>query len=500
MRSDFQAKQIADRFDKLTLLRLINVCESFISESAELADSTGFSDQWSNFSGIAPEALAHIARHPLTYAWVFTAETILKNGIHERYPAAHPARHLRDFSRLMLSWATHLPDGASGSLSVPGRRATQLSYGDYILCSDELVDTSDFTWHRDGERLRIGTPESPVFECDVNFNETHFVNAGWRLVTTPTAGAIKIDYWTPEYLRNSSETSGDLIAPIRTAMQELDPRVCSFVEDTARCMSPQSARSTWISGLLRVPAEGINPAILVELACRDLVERMVILNSVDQFVGAQSTGSDFHSAFVEVAARRLASRLLDQEAPASVQQEREWLALLGRLTQFESGLALLEDLGEELASASTAPQTISTDPVLQLPLPAGLFSDLPDDLRLRKTRRASAFTIDDFSAIDALAELSRSDLERLWSVVCADVSPGEDKTFLVAITAYLMRRFEVSAGAFLHCLDFDADVEEYWHLLAFALRHLQRYDDFDRIMFNNLRDASLLDHLSEYKQ
>ncbi|HEU4710005.1 MAG TPA: hypothetical protein VFS76_00495 [Pyrinomonadaceae bacterium] len=508
MRSDFQAKQIADRFDKLTLLRLINVCESFIDDSAELADSTGFSDLWVNFSGIAPEALARIARHPLTYAWVFTAETLLKNGIHQRYPEAHPARHLKDFSRLLLSWATHLPDGASGALSVPGRRATQLSYGDYILCSEELVDLGDFTWKRDGERLRIGPAGSPIFECDVDFKQIHAVNAGCNLVTTPTAGRLKIDYWTPEYLRNSSEVPGDLeprIAQIEIAMKELDPRLCSFVEDTARCISPPSARSRWISGLLRVPAEGIDAAMLVGLACRDSVERMMILHSVDQFVGAQSAGSDFHSAFVEVAARRLASRLLDHELLTSVPQENEWLALRGRLTQFEPGITLLEDLGEEVTSApsgaTTIPTTVPTNPVLQLPLPSLLFPDLPDELKLRKTRRGSAFTIDDFSAIDALADRSPSDLVRLWSELREDVSTRrEDQAFLLGVTAYVMRRFDYSAGAFLRCLDFDADVEEYWHLLAFALRHLQHYDDFDRIMFNNLRDPSLLDHLSQYKR
>lgn len=502
MRSDFQAKQIADRFDKLTLLRLINVCESFIDESAELAKSTGFSDLWANFSGIAPEALARIARHPLTYAWVFTGETLLKNGIHQRYPEAHPARHLKDFNRLLLSWATHLPDGACGSLSVPGRRAMQLSYGDYILCSDELVDVSDFTWKREGDRLRIGPPESPVFECDVDFKEIHFVNAGWNLVTTPTAGALKIDYWTPEYFRNSSDDLEPRITRIEIAMKELDPRLRSFVEDTARGISPQTARSRWISGLLRVPVEGIDVAMLVELACRDFVERTMILHSVDQFVGARSAGSDFHSAFVEVAAQRLAARLLDGESPASVQQENEWLALRGRLMQVESGLTLLEDLGEELTTERVAPTKISkTNPVLQLPLATALFPDLSDELKLRKTRRGSAFTIDDFSAMDALADRSPSDLVRLWSELRKDVSTaGEDQTFLLGVTAYVMRRFDYSAGAFLRCLDFDADVEEYWHLLAFALRHLHHYDDFDQIMFNNLRDPSLLDHLSQYKR
>lgn len=504
MSADFQARPIVDRFDKLLLLRLIQACETLISESTELTEATGFSDLWAAAKGIAPQGLARVSQHPLAHAWVSTTETLLKHGIHTRYPLAHPTRHLKDFSRLVLSWATHLPDGVSGRLSVPGRRATQLAFGDFVLCREDVVDTHTFIWSREGGVIRIGPAGQPVMECGVDFKEIQVLSPGWALLKNPRVGQIRIDVWTSEYLRNCPEV---LIRPeliersIEAVLLELDPQLRSLIESACRCVSPDSPDSTWTSGLLRMPREGMNAALLMELVCRDLIQRLMILNAIDQLVGAESAGSDFHSVFVELAARRLAYRLLKQEtAPFDQEEQETWGALRDILRQSETGTALLSELGEEPGNPTISRQNGPRNSVLHLPIPTEFFSDLPANLTLRKTRRGSAFSIDDFSAIDALSKFSPADVEQLWRLLSKDLSqPGEVTTFLIAITAYILGRFDCSAGAFLRCLDFDADVEEYWHLLAFTLRHLKHYAEFDQVMFTNLRSPDLLQQLSKYK-
>jgi tetratricopeptide (TPR) repeat protein len=244
----------------------------------------------------------------------------------------------------------------------------------------------------------------------------------------------------------------------------------------------------------------MSEAAFVELACLDLVERLVALSSIDQLVGPQSVGSDFHSAFVKLAARRLAHGLLGRELLPRDEEESTWTAMREVLSRSEPGCAVLRELGEQFECASAHDQNSTEDSVIRLPMPADFPANIGGELTLRKTRRRSAFTIDDFSAIDALSKIPREDLVRLWRILCRSSPPAnEPAACLIAITAYALGRFDDSVAALLRCLEFDLDVEEYWHLLAFVLRHLARYREFDEIMFGNRREASLLRDLASYE-
>lgn len=111
--------------------------------------------------------------------------------------------------------------------------------------------------------------------------------------------------------------------------------------------------------------------------------------------------------------------------------------------------------------------------------------DLGHSLRLRKTRRAERERVEDWSAIDALAARSDTNVEELLRE-----SDDEASAYLAAICAYRLGRFETCVEMLCSCLRADDDVEEYWHLLAFAKRHLGHYDAFERIVFRRERNPA----------
>jgi hypothetical protein len=102
-------------------------------------------------------------------------------------------------------------------------------------------------------------------------------------------------------------------------------------------------------------------------------------------------------------------------------------------------------------------------------------------LTLRKTRRGDHGRVEDWSAIDTLAPLPDAVVELFMR---SSVSPSEEgAAYLAAICAYRLGRFEESRGALARCIAIDDTVEEYWHMLAFAERHLGHYDRFERLVF-----------------
>lgn len=102
-------------------------------------------------------------------------------------------------------------------------------------------------------------------------------------------------------------------------------------------------------------------------------------------------------------------------------------------------------------------------------------------LTLRKTRSGDHGRVEDWSAIDTLAPLSDAIVESL-ARSCGSASE-EGAAYLAAVCAYRLGRFEESRGALARCIAIDGTVEEYWHLLAFAERHLGHYDRFERLVF-----------------
>jgi hypothetical protein len=200
--------------------------------------------------------------------------------------------------------------------------------------------------------------------------------------------------------------------------------------------------------------------------------------------------------FAGLAMRRLAARLLGEspEAALDAARSRLWSALVARLANSEAGQAVLAELGEMVSAPllSSAPaHTSGTKSVLELPLDTATVDEIGQPLGLNKTRRGAQFAVNDYTAINALSEVPEASLRRLFHHAAA-IAQSEEAAYLAAIAAYVLREFQACADALLRCIEFDPDVEEYWHILAFALRYLGNYAECERIMFDSDRDRELV--------
>ena len=111
------ALRTRDRHEKLLLLRMIEVCDAIVERAPELAKATGFVDMWSAAATMTPVSLL-ASGQPLVDAWVGTAERLVRFGILERYPHAHPARHLKACSRVLLSSRAEPRERTGGEFNI----------------------------------------------------------------------------------------------------------------------------------------------------------------------------------------------------------------------------------------------------------------------------------------------------------------------------------------------------------------------------------------------
>src|SRR5262249_201257 len=151
--------------------------------------------------------------------------------------------------------------------------------------------------------------------------------------------------------------------------------------------------------------------------------------------------------FVNASARRLASRLLDRlpDFDRDDVSTRSWSVILSQLRQSEIGHKLLEQLGEEMASAATP---LSDHSLLYAPEKTDS-GDWPLSTRLllRKTRRESACSIDDFSLVDHFTHLDAIRREKYLRDCRNGLLDAEWKAYSLAAAAYAAGEFHLSVGA-----------------------------------------------------
>lgn len=492
-----RAPAIAARFDKLLILRLSQICRIVIGDAPRLADRTGFAHLWSLAGGLSASGLALAARQPLVCAWVSSLEEMVRNGIHERYPDAHPSRHLKDFARLSLSWASHLPEGCGSRFHMAGRQAVQLDFGNVILFGGDQGRNDTLVWRTRGGTLRIERNGVCILEgpCG-DAGEIRVYDPAWRLFQVPRVDAIRVDHWTPEFHRNCRppEPVPPLERDLEDAYKSLEPNSRSLVASVSNTVSCARRGTRWIAGLLRCPAAGLSGFELVELACGDLVGRLLAQTTMCHVLGPPGLiGADLQKRIVDLTAWRMAKRLtgLGRAIDADVEKSRLWDAIMSRLRATPEAVEFFKTLGEPEVGG----QGLFTDgrDVLHMPAIAwgGQMEPFPP-LNLHKTRRAAAFTIDDFTALNAVSGLSTAALERILSTSDPDGEEPEASALRRALAAYALGRFDLSAVSLLRCLELDADVEEYWHLLAFSIRRLRMSREFDDIMLSGRREMNLV--------
>jgi hypothetical protein len=243
--------------------------------------------------------------------------------------------------------------------------------------------------------------------------------------------------------------------------------------------------------VLSVPGTArLTPRELVDLACVDLVNRFLHMVSASGAAGVP------RPVRLELA-RRLAAQLHGEsgEGISDPPISGHWDRVASKL-QFTDGVNLFGDADPVGASVEAHPiddRMMNTE--LTLPLRDMDVPEVPRPLVLKKTRRSSAMDVNDFIPLNALSYVPESVLRDVLDEAIAVERASEGAAYLAAAAAYVLGEFELCVRSLARCIRFDADVEEYWHLLAFALRFLKRLDHFNAIMFGGVRSAEILDSL-----
>jgi len=224
---------------------------------------------------------------------------------------------------------------------------------------------------------------------------------------------------------------------------------------------------------------------VTELACRDLVARLLTAVPLDSVPGG---GPAARRLWTEVLAPRLARRCRGQPPGDESPQRAEWIR---RLAGSEVGCEVLQALGETVESTEaehpsrgrrgTPAEEAASRRTLPLP-PQLLRSVGGPAVALFKSRPDHRHHRLDWSLLDRLSRIPEPVLEVMEHDLQPLATGGEEDAWAHAVLAYRLGSFSVCLEALARCLEFDSQVEEYWFLAAFSLRHLGWEEAFDRII------------------
>jgi hypothetical protein len=486
----------AGLYEKLSVFRLNAIVQRLVSDPVVPVASTGFAESWETARRLQLGALAAASRQPLFDLWVSTAERMIRSRAFFRYPNAHPARHLADFATLVASWASLAPDGAGGRVRLSGPRpVVPFLHGRLLLTSKVRRYGQSLRWRRDGGVISIDLEGvAPGARIDIaDPGRSEIIADDWAFVRPDEKLGALVDVWTPDYAEGDvpAHLSSHLTELLAACASTLDTKALSLVAAVCRCVTAD-ADAPWTAGLIRLKQTADSTALLVA-ACRDWIERIV---AVEQ-LGRQPYAMDnaLRSAFVRVAAARLANALLHKDLRAAAAETADWDRVAALMMKEPGGSRILEALPgfcrlERPAQKKTGDAGRPDDRVMELAELAALAPHGSGALHLRKTRQGDISSADDWWAINALADRSEADVETAYRALAGIPEPTEAESFTRSICAYMLSQFEDSYDALLRCLRFDQDVEEYWHLLAFTCRHLGRHVDFDAIIFGSRRNIA----------
>jgi hypothetical protein len=268
----------------------------------------------------------------------------------------------------------------------------------------------------------------------------------------------------------------------------------------------------WVAGAARWPRAA--PAgeawlHLAFLALLDRAERLLRLTL------PRDARAMLPAGVAHLAAWRLTDRLLGGRPDGGSEVARRWRRRARRIAGLPGGPALLEALGEEPGPAATAGEPERPGPAAArpeqprpngagpeeppppavTPLPAlaplAAWNDPPGaPFTLVKGRAGERKTLD-WRALDRLAHADRARVAETLGSLGAVPAAAESDAYAQALCCYLLGRFDDVRRALAAALRLDAGVEEYWHLLAFSLRHLGDRAGFERIVFGGARDPAL---------
>lgn len=493
--------EVARSYEKFLAVHLTKVVQALLTQAPVLCETSGFLDSWGTAKSMKGGVLAEAVRQPLLDLWVKTAEHLLEIGVHQRYPHAHFARHLKDFARLVLSWASAAPEGAEGRVQLLGRGVIPLFFGRLLLQVSDYSGDETLIWRVTGRVLHLELAgRGSLAEISLAGGaQARVSKSRCRLLKPPVVGGAVADIWTREYVGEheaafTEESFGREMERLRAALTD---EQLSCISRFCRALTVSALAEEWVAGLARLgsPLGDVTPARLVELAHRDCLERLLRLIRLTEVSGPLTVYGNPHTLLVELGARRLTTWLLGEELDEP--SASRWDVITAHLRGSDAGQAFLDVLGEGggPVAAPALSSAAATVPLTALTVSGGEGVAF-DNLQLRKTRRASAAP-PDWRAIDSLQYLAPAQLGQIYRSAVGDCASSEPSAYCAAISSYILGEFDACQGALRHCLRHDRDVEEYWYLLAFTLRHLGWYEGFNRIVFGGERDPSWFAPLPE---
>src|SRR5215211_6309055 len=178
---------IAICYDKFLAVRLAKAVEALIAQAPDLAGVSGLTESWGVAKSMTGGVLARAVRQPMLDPWVRTSERFLNIGLHKQYPHTHFIRHLKDFARLVLSWASAARDGAEGEIHLLGRRITPLLFGRLLIEIKSYAAGDRLRWRVADRVLRIElTGKGLLSEISLTgVMQRSVLKAGCRFIVPP---------------------------------------------------------------------------------------------------------------------------------------------------------------------------------------------------------------------------------------------------------------------------------------------------------------------------
>jgi len=494
------------RYERFLAIRLIDSVQFLQAQAPDLCEQSDFRKNWLLVEQLPADILFQAASQPLLGSWLKIHEALTLVDAYRHYPHAHPVRHLRDFARMLLSWISNSTPNAQGAVHLMGRQVFPLLSGKRLLVLKERKASGKLLWRAESQVLKIEFPGvGTIAEVDLaDPHRSDTLDSHCLLITPPVLDGLRFDVWTPEFAGDCGYESSlkklECLQPLlENAIGQLTTEQQQFLTSLCRCVTV-NPNLGWIAGLINLSESGpeLTAERLVEHACSDFVQRVLRITPIDLSTVTADVPEGVGQAAIRLFARRLTARILGKKI--SDGDDRIWERVRSAILSTKHGERLLIELGED-AGMSSLPDKPSGRIVLPLAdvLQRAGIKNFPS-LTLRKTRVASSAAVD-WGALDSLALLSSGDLERISEKDLDNPNASESNAYSAAIICYLQGRFRDSQQYLLTCLEFDGDVEEYWHLLAFTFRHLGEIAEFERIIFTRERNvSSVLSRLSKLDQ
>lgn len=198
--SSVDSKPISDdeyvlaAYRRLLPFRFAEVTRAVQITIPDLADLTGMSAAWANVIAIPGGWLDRAVDQPEFAAWVETGKRLLERRAYEHYPSAHPQRHAEDLSRLVLSWAHLMPEGAVGTARAYGR-VISLCFGRVLIRGSRPRVPFPLHWRRVAEGLIVELPDG---EAHLSLNDPPeiSVRGPWEQRVLPSFEGVIVDGWS----------------------------------------------------------------------------------------------------------------------------------------------------------------------------------------------------------------------------------------------------------------------------------------------------------------